>query len=59
MEQDGQRRCVGRQDDDLGDAAVEGLGGLVGSLLQLLVVLALLCEVEDLLAESRIGDGPG
>lgn len=35
MEQNGQRLSVGSQDDELGDTAVQGLGGLVGTLLQL------------------------
>ena len=59
MQEDGEGRGVGGEDDDLGDAAVERLGGLVGSLLQLLVVRRLLDDVEDLLAESCVGRGPG
>lgn len=59
MEKDGEGSGVGGEDDDLGDAAVESLGGLVGSLLQLLVVRGLLDDIEDLLAESCVGDGPG
>ena len=58
VEKDGQRRGVGGQDDNLGDTSVEGLGGLVGTLLQLAVVAGLLHEVEDLLGESLVGDGP-
>lgn len=46
MEQDGQGRGVGGEDDDLGDTAVEGLGGFVGALFQLAVVGGLLDEVD-------------
>ena len=35
VEQNGQRLSVGSQDDELGDTAVQRLGGLVGTLLQL------------------------
>lgn len=49
---------VGSKDDNLGDTTVEGLGSLVGTLLQLAVVGSLLDEVEDLLAESLVGLGP-
>ena len=59
VQEDGEGRGVGGEDDDLGDAAVERLGGLVGTLLQLLVVRCLLDDVEDLLAESCVGRGPG
>lgn len=59
VQQDGERGGVGGQDDDLGDTAVQRLGGLVGALLQLLVVRRLLDDVEDLLAESCVGGGPG
>lgn len=58
VEEDGQRGGVGGEDDDLRDTSVEGLGGLVGTLLQLAVVAGLLHEVEDLLGESLVGDGP-
>ena len=39
MEEDLEGLGVRREDDKLGDAAVEGLGGLVRALLELLVVL--------------------
>lgn len=39
---------VGGHDDELGDTTVERLGGLVGTLLELLVVRGLLDDVEDL-----------
>lgn len=58
VEKDGQRRGVGGQDDDLRDTSVEGLGGLVGALLQLAVVAGLLHKVEDLLGEGLVGDRP-
>ena len=38
VEENGEWRGVGGQDDDLGNTSVEGLGGLVGALLQLAVV---------------------
>jgi hypothetical protein len=59
VQQDGEGRGVGGEDDDLGDAAVESLGRLVGALLQLAVVGCLLDDVEDLLGEGGVGDGPG
>lgn len=58
MEEDGERGGVSGEDDDLGDTAVEGLGRLVGALLQLTVMAGLLDNVEDLLGEGRVGDGP-
>lgn len=84
MEQNGQRGGVGREDDQLGSTAIEGLGGcskvstgttrydmqnaassgwdhltLVRTLLQLAVVRSLLHQVQELLGESLIGQGPG
>ena len=58
MEQDSERGGVGGEDDDLRDTTVEGLGGLVGALLQLAVVGSLLDEVEDFLRKSLVGLGP-
>ena len=46
MEQDGQGLGVGSEDDQLADAAVQGLGGLVGTLSDLAVVGGLLDEVD-------------
>lgn len=43
-------------DDELGDTSVQGLGGLVGTLLQLTEVGSLLDNVEDLLGESLISE---
>lgn len=59
MEEDGKRSGVGGEDDDFGDTTVEGLGGLVGALLQLTVVGGLLDQIEDVLGEGGVGDGPG
>lgn len=36
-----QRRGISGEDDELGDTTVEGLGGLVGALLELVVVAGL------------------
>lgn len=59
VQNDGQGGGIGGQNDDLGGSAVQGLGGLVGTLLQLAVVAGLLDEVEQGLGEALIGDGPG
>ena len=45
---------VGSHDDELADTTVERLGGLVGTLLELLVVRSLLDQVEDLVGERGI-----
>ena len=58
VQQDGERGGVGGQDDDLACSTVQGLGGLVCALLQLAVMAGLLDEVEDLLRESLLSDGP-
>ncbi|KAI3486741.1 hypothetical protein L1887_49691 [Cichorium endivia] len=50
---------VGGHHDELADAAVERLGGLVGTLLELLVVRSLLDEVEDLVGERGVGQREG
>ena len=54
VEEDGQRLSVGSKDDELRDAAVQGLGCLVGTLLELLVVGSLLHETEDHFGEIRV-----
>lgn len=59
MQQNRERRGVRSEDDNLTDAAVEGLGRFVGALLQLAVVRGLLDEVQNLLREGCVGDGPG
>jgi hypothetical protein len=55
VEENGQRSCVGSENNDFADTTVEGLGGLVCALLQLTVMLSLLDEVEDLLRQSAVG----
>lgn len=59
MEENGQWGGVGGEDEDLRDTTVEGLGGLVGSLLQLAVVRSLLDQIQDGLGKGSVGDGPG
>ena len=59
MEEDSQRRGIGGKDDYFGGTTVEGFGGLVGALLELLVVGGLLDDIEDLLCKGFISDGPG
>lgn len=49
---------ISGHDDKLGGTAVERLGALVGTLLQLTVVSGLLHKVEEALGEGLIGDGP-
>ena len=49
MQQDGQRRRIRRQNDNLRDTAIQRLGRFVGALFQLSVVRGLLHEVEDFL----------
>ena len=58
VEQDGEGAGVSGEDDDLADTAVEGLGGLVGALLELAVVGSLLDKIKNLLGESLISLGP-
>ena len=58
MKQNGQRRGISGQDDQLADSTIERLSGLVGSFLVLLVVGSLLDKIENLLGESLIGLGP-
>lgn len=45
MEQDGQGLGVGGEDDNLRDTTVEGLGGLVGALLELAGVCDMLASI--------------
>lgn len=49
VQKNGQRGRVGGQDDNLGSTTVEGLGSLVGSLLELPVVASRLDQVQDFL----------
>jgi hypothetical protein len=58
VEKDSKRGGVGGEDDQLADTTVEGLGGLVGTLLQLPVVGRLLNEIKNLLRQSLVGLGP-
>ena len=46
MQQDFQRLGVSGENDDFGDTAVQGLGGFVRALLELLVVGGLLNEFD-------------
>ena len=50
---------VSGHDDELRDTTVEGLGGLVGSLLELSQVGGLLDNVQNLLGEGSVGEGEG
>lgn len=58
MKEDGERSGVGCQDDDFRDTTVKSFRSFVGTFLQLAVVGRLLYNIEDLLSESGIGDGP-
>lgn len=59
MQDDLQRGGIGSNDDELGDAAIQGLGGLISALLDLLEGGALRDQVEDLrrelLSSKRLG----
>lgn len=57
MQQNLERSGVGSHDNELANTAVERLGGLVGTLLQLAVVRGLLDKVKNLLGEGSIGEG--
>lgn len=59
MEENGEGYGVGGENDQLRNTAVQRLGGLVGTLLQLAEVGSLLNHVEDLLLKGSIGQGPG
>ena len=50
---------VGGQDDQVSDSSVEAFGGLVGSLLQLLVEGGLVAQIQQLLGQLVVGLGPG
>lgn len=49
VEKDSERGSVGREDDHFADTTVQGLGGLVGTLLQLTVVTGLLNDIKNFL----------
>lgn len=59
MQDDLQRGGIGSNDDELSDAAIQGLGGLISALLDLLEGGALRDQVEDLrrelLSSKRLG----
>lgn len=61
MEEDGKGLGIGGHDDELAAATVQGLGGLVGALLELLEVASLLDKLEDgdgeLLTGERVSAG--
>jgi len=59
MEENLERLGVSGEDDELSSTTIEGLGGFVGSLLELPVVGGLLHEVEDLLRERGVREGEG
>lgn len=59
MQDDLKRGGIGSNDDELSDAAIQGLGGLISALLDLLEGGALRDQVEDLrrelLSSKRLG----
>lgn len=59
VQQNSQRVGIGGEDDELGDTTVEGLGRFVGSLLELAGVGSGLDEIQELLLELGISQGPG
>jgi hypothetical protein len=59
VEENGKRLSVGSEDDKLRNTTVQGLGGLVGTLLQLASMLRRLNKIKKLLLELLIGKGPG
>lgn len=59
VQQDLDWLSVGGHDDELRDTSVQGLGGLVGTLLQLSQVLRLLDDIQDLLGQGRVGQWEG
>lgn len=56
MEENLKRLGVGGHDDELTDSSVEGLGGLISTLLELLVVGSLLNKVENLVGQLGGGE---
>ena len=59
VQDDLERLRVGGEDDEVGDATVERLGGLVGALLELIEGLGLVDDVQDGLAHLVVCLGPG
>lgn len=58
MKKDSKRGSVCCKDDDLRDTSVQSLCSLVGPLFQLSGMACLLHNVQQLLGQGRIGDGP-
>ena len=59
MEDDLEGLSVGGEDNEIGDTSVEGLGGLVGTLLEELEVLGLVHDIEDSLLHGVVGKRVG
>ena len=59
MEEDLDGLGVGGHNDEIADAAIECLGGLVGTLLELLVVVGLLHQIQDRDGQLRVSQGIG
>jgi hypothetical protein len=59
VEENSERLSVSSEDDKLRNTTVKGLGGFVGTLLQLASMLRRLNEIKKLLLELLIGKGPG
>ncbi len=57
MENDLNRRGISSHDNELRDTTVQGLGGLVSTLLKLAQMGGLLDNVEDLLGEVSVSEG--
>ena len=59
MEYDFEWLGISGKKNQISQSSVEGLGGLVGSLLELLVVRSLVTEVVEFLGELWVGLWPG
>jgi hypothetical protein len=57
VQQNFQRLSISSHDNEVGNASVEGLGGLVSALLQLLVVGRLLNQIENSDGEVTVSEG--
>lgn len=55
VQQDFEGLGISSHDNKLGNTAVEGLGGFVGSLAELLVMRGLLDQVQDAVGEGGVG----